>query len=97
MTLTARLHHLARAAACPTPPQRLRILYWCALALCAALLVMLALALHDDRVEAQTVRVCRVEALLPDTPRIIVVRAPWAATKAKANIHRAHVAARKEH
>ena len=97
MTLDrTRLAALGRSLRRTTPPARLRIMYWTVSACALVLLVMLALALHDDRVEAQAVRVCRVEALLPDTPRIIVVRELRAATKAKANIDRAPAAAHKE-
>ena len=90
MTLTARLHHLARAAACPTPPQRLRILYWCALALIACLLVMLRIALAGEQRLAHALTVETRSALAE--PRVLVLRVPpvarAAGTKTKPDVAR---------
>ena len=50
-------------------------MYWSMAAMAALSLGMLALPLRAARIEAQTVRVCRVEALLPGD-RVLAVPPP---------------------
>lgn len=88
MTLTARLHHLARAAACPTPPQRLRILYWCALALIACLLVLLHISIAGERrLSAELAAATRAEL---SVPHVLIVRVPPPAMRAAKAAHNTH-------
>lgn len=74
---------------------RLQILYWCALALIACLLVMLHIALAGEQRLAHALTVETRSALAE--PRVLVLRVPpvarAAGTKAKPNIRRAPAAA----
>ena len=79
-----------RAAARPTPPRRLRILYWCALALIACLLVLLHISIAGEQRLAHALTVETRAAAA--APRVIVLRVPptpRAAIDAKTNIRRA--------
>ncbi len=93
MTLTARLHRLARAVARPTPPRRLRIMYWTVSACALALLAMLHLVIAGEhRLESELAAATRAEL---SAPRVIVVRVPpavRAAAKVKPNSHRGRAA-----
>ena len=71
---------------------RLRVCYYTMAAMAALSLGLLALTLRAARTEAQTVRACRVEALLPGQ-RVLVFPPP--AVKAS-NIHRTPAAARRK-
>ena len=95
MTSVSRIRRWT-SPACAVP--RLRILYWCALALIACLLVLLHLAIAGEhRLETDLTAATRDYLL---APRVIVVRMPpvMRATKAKTNVRRApaRTAARKE-
>lgn len=97
MGISSGLSGFLRAAARPTPPRRLRVMYWCALALCGALLLMLHVALgRERRLESALTAATRAELSMP---RVIIVRAPpvRAAVKTQPNTRRAPAAAaRKE-
>lgn len=98
MGISSGLSGFLRAAARPTPPRRLRVMYWCALALCAALLIMLHISIAGERrLSTELAAATRAELA---TPHIIVVRLPPTVRAAvKSNIHAArarHPAARRK-
>ncbi len=83
MSIQPRLSRFFRAAARPTPLRRLRAMYWSMAAMAALSLGMLALTLRAARIEAQTVRVCRVEVLLPGDRVLAVPPPPVRRTRTK--------------
>ena len=90
MSIISRLRRWTR----PTPPRRLRCMYWTVSACALALLGMLHVSLATEhRLEVELAAATRAELA---APRIIVLRMPPTRVAVKSNIHRA-VAARKEH
>ena len=94
MSLQPRLSRFFRAAARPTPPRRLRAMYWTVSACALALLAMLHVSLATEhRLESELAAATRAEL---SAPRVIVVRMPpamrAAATKVKPNSHRGRAA-----
>lgn len=97
MSIQPRLSRFFRAAARPTPPRRLRIMYWTVSACALALLAMLHVSLATEhRLEVQLAAATRAALA---APRVVIVRVPspvLRATKVEPNT-RAATAARKEH
>ena len=95
MTVISRLR---RWTLRPTPPRRLRAMYWTVSACALALLAMLHVSLATEhRLESELAAATRAEL---SAPRVIVVRMPpamrAAGTKAKTNSRRAPQPAHKE-
>ena len=87
MTLPSRL---CRSLRRPTPPRRLRVMYWLMAAIAAISLAMLHVALTGER-RLETELTAATRDYL-SAPRVIVVRvppAPRAAMKVNPNTHRA--------
>ena len=94
----SRFARFFRALARPTPPRRLRVMYWIALATCAVLLILLHVSQAREHRAARLLTAAANACQIPTALPVVFVHVPpvRAAMKTKSHTHRAPSAPHKE-